>query len=72
LITRLKKLKLISKLDGSAIAIALEVVPCSTNREYIKRIIVFYIDDFTMVTEREAEWLLNIQKEYKFAEVFED
>lgn len=71
-IVQIKKLKLISKINGEGIGLCLKVLPHHSNEGYIKRELIFFADDFTMVTEKEAEWLLDIQKEYKFAEVFED
>lgn len=71
-IVKLKKIKLVGGIDGSTIPIAIQVTPHDTNKGYIERTITFYPDDTTMVTEREAQWLLHKQKYYRFAEVFED
>ena len=53
-IVKIKKLKLVSGIDGKGIGLCLKVVPHRTNEGYIKRELIFFADDFTMVTEKEA------------------
>jgi hypothetical protein len=70
-ITKLVKIKFLGSIKD-AIAVAIQVIPCLDNKDYIKRVITFYPDEDFFVTEKEADWLLNIQKKYKFARVFND
>jgi len=69
-IIKLKKLKYIP--DKDKIVIALQVRPTKENKEWIGRDLVFFPDSTALVTEQEAEWLLNIQKEHKFVEIMEE
>lgn len=68
-IINLKKLKYI---PGPGIAIAIQVMPVEENKNWIKRIIVFFPEEVTLITEREADYLLNIQSSYKFVEIMEE
>jgi hypothetical protein len=68
-IVNLKKLKYI---PGPGIALAIQVVPCEENKDFIKRTITFFPEEVALVTEREAEYLLNIQKSHKFVEIMEE